>query len=278
MSSASSVCYQINIERPKTLNILVIGDIVGKPGRELVQELLPEIKKEYSIDVVIVNGENMAGGSGVTEKPLKELLASGVNVVTSGDHIWKKKETQTFIDNYPQLIRPANYPQGTPGRGSYLLELKTLNKPVGVVNVNGRIFMDPLDCPFKAVKREVEKLKERTNIIIVDMHAEATSEKVAMGWFLDGEVSCVFGTHTHVPTADERILPLGTAYITDVGMAGAHDSVIGREKNPVIERFLTQMPQKFDLATGDVRLNGAIISVDENTGKATGIERISIAE
>ncbi len=257
------------------MKILVIGDVVGKPGRKLVKELVPELKKELNIDVVIANGENMAGGSGVTEKCLKEILISGVDSVTSGDHIWKKHETQKFIRDYRQLIRPANYPPGVPGNSSYLITSYNLKIPVGVVNVQGRIFMQPIDCPFRAVQKEIDELKKQTPIIVVDFHAEATSEKVAMGWYLDGSVSAVFGTHTHVATADEKILQRGTAYITDIGMTGPIHSVIGRTKENVIDRFLTNMPKKFTLASEDLRLNGALIEVDEKTGKAISIERVS---
>jgi len=256
------------------MNILVVGDVVGKPGRTVITEFCKKKREELNIDAIIVNGENMSGGSGITKAAFEELLDSGVDVVTTGDHIWKKTETQRFINDFPQLVRPANYPIGSPGNGSYVFEVKGINKPVGVINLLGRVFMSPMDCPFLAVKRELEKLKRETNIIVVDFHAEATSEKVAMGWYLDGEVSLVFGTHTHVPTADETVLPKGTAYITDLGMTGPHDSVIGRDKAIIIERFITSLPKKYEVAKDDVRLNGALVSINEQTGKALKIERI----
>jgi len=255
------------------MNILVIGDIVGKPGRKAITELVPVIKDEFNIDVVIANGENTAGGSGVTEKTLSPLYSAGVDVVTTGDHIWRKKETAGFIDDYSNLLRPCNYPPGVKGKGSVIISVG--DKKIGVVNAIGRVFMQPIDCPFRAVKVEIEKLKKETNIIIFDFHAEATSEKVAMGWYLNGEVSAVVGTHTHVATADETILNKGTAYITDIGMTGSMDSVIGRKKEPVLQKFLTQVPARFDLAVDDVKLNGVIIEIDENSGKAVKIERIS---
>lgn len=251
------------------MKILLIGDIVGKPGRRIVKELLPIIKQKHNIDFIIANGENIAGGSGVTEKTLDELFYdAGVDVITTGDHIWKKRETQKFIDNYDNLVRPLNYPEGVPGKGS------VITNGIAVISLLGRIFMNPIDCPFRIVEKEIEKIKEKTNIIIIDFHAEATSEKIAMGWFLDGRVTAVVGTHTHVQTADERILNKGTAYITDMGMTGSMDSVIGRTKDAVIQKFLTQLPVKFEVATEDVRLNGVLIEIDEKSGKAVNIERI----
>lgn len=256
------------------MNILFIGDIVGKPGRRAIQECLPMLKQEKHIDVVLANGENAAGGFGVTPKIVKELIASDVDLLTSGNHIWDKKDILGFMDNQNSLLRPANYPYGVPGSGSTVLTRDGVS--LGVVNLSGRVFMDDIDCPFRAALREIEKIRAVTPIILVDFHAEATSEKEALGWFLDGQVSAVVGTHTHVQTADERILPQGTAYITDVGMTGAMDSVIGIEKAIAIERFLTGVPKKFEVARGDICLHGVIITVDNVSGQARAIERVRI--
>ncbi len=255
------------------MKVLVIGDTVGKPGRAVIKKWVPVLREEYSLDLVIVNGENIAAGSGLTPKTIHELLDASVDVITSGDHIFRKRELVQAIDDFPMLVRPVNYPKDMPGQGSMLFSVN--RKIVGVINALGRVFMKPVDCPFEAIGREVAALSERTPIIIVDFHAEATSEKVAMGWFLNGKVSAMFGTHTHVPTADERVLDGGTAYITDVGMTGAIDSVIGRNKEQVLQNFMTAMPVRFELAHGDVRLFGAIITIDDITGKAISIERIS---
>ncbi|MBN1404961.1 MAG: TIGR00282 family metallophosphoesterase [Candidatus Omnitrophica bacterium] len=258
------------------MNVLLIGDITGSPGREIVRRLLPRIKKTESIDFVIANAENVAGGSGITPGTADELFDSGVDVLTSGDHIWKQKEVLDIIETETRILRPANYPKSAPGAGCGVFTAANAVS-VGVINLLGRVFMQPVDCPFRAATECVEKIKEKTKIIFVDMHAEATSEKVALGWYLDGKVSCVFGTHTHVQTADEKILPRQSAYITDLGMTGPFDSVIGRKKEQVLERFLTQMPVRFQVAEGDVRLNGAIVSVDDKTGTATSIRRVQIA-
>lgn len=255
------------------MKILFIGDIVGSPGRKAAKELIPKIKKKEKIDFVIANGENAAGGSGITPRIAEELLGAGIDVITSGDHIWKRKEVTELLDEHPNILRPANYPAGAPGMGGYAAKAKN-GKYVGVINLVGRVFMESVECPFKQAKEEIEELKKKTNIIIIDMHAEATSEKVALGWYLDGEVSAIVGTHTHVPTADEAILPQGTAYITDVGMTGPHDSVIGRKKEQILARFLTQLPTRFEMAENDVRLNGAIVDVDDSTGKASSIKRV----
>jgi len=211
----------------------------------------------------------------VTREVVDELFGSSIDVLTSGNHIWDKKEVLEFIEEYPRLLRPANYPPDTPGRGITITETKDGTK-VGVINLAGRIFMPPADCPFRTVEHEVERLKKETSIIIVDFHAEATSEKIAMGWFVDGRVSAVLGTHTHVQTADERVLPRGTAYLTDVGMTGPFDSVIGTRKEIIIERFLHLMPNKFEVAKGDVRLHGALIEIDPTSGQAVAIERLSL--
>ena len=239
-----------------------------------VRELLPWIIEEHRIDFVVANCENAAAGFGVTADIVEELHASHIDVLTSGNHIWDKKEVMNFVDDYETLLRPANYPEGAPGRGSVVIPTPC-GLSVGVINLAGRIFMHPLDCPFRTAEREIEKLKKKTRIIIVDMHAEATSEKIAMGWFLDGRVTAVLGTHTHVQTADERILPGGTAYITDVGMTGPFDSVIGIRKESILQRFLLQIPNKFDVAKGDVRLQGVMVDMTSD-GRAIGLERLSV--
>ncbi|MBW2545008.1 MAG: TIGR00282 family metallophosphoesterase [Deltaproteobacteria bacterium] len=257
------------------MKVLFIGDIVGKPGRNAVSALLPGIVGQYGVDIVIANCENAAGGFGVTRKVVDELYHSEIDILTSGNHIWDKKEISSFIDDYETLLRPANYPEGTAGRGSVAIKTR-LGISLGVLNLEGRVFMRPLDCPFRVAEREIEKLKNETDIIIVDMHAEATSEKEALGWFLDGKVSAVLGTHTHVQTADERVLPGGTAYITDVGMTGAFDSVLGIKKEVALERFLTLLPNRYDVAKGDVRFQGALIDIDNKTGRSLSIERLSV--
>ncbi|MFH0732861.1 MAG: TIGR00282 family metallophosphoesterase [Candidatus Omnitrophota bacterium] len=258
------------------MNVLLIGDITGSPGREAVKALVPGLKKKEKIDFVIANAENAAGGSGVTPETCSELLDAGVNVLTSGDHIWKQKQVLEIIGTEKRLLRPGNYPEGAPGSGAGLYVAGDFL--VGVINVQGRVFMDHIDCPFKAAMRYATELSKKTKIILVDVHAEATSEKIAIGWYLDGLVSCVFGTHTHVQTADDKILPKGTAYITDLGMTGPFDSVIGRRKEQILERFITRMPVKFQVADSDVRLNGAIVDVDEKTGKARSIKRVQIGK
>jgi len=256
------------------MKVLFIGDIVGRPGRRAVHQLLPDIIKNNAIDLVVANGENAAAGFGVTREVIDELFNCQIDILTSGNHIWDKREVIDFIDEYPTLLRPANFPPQVPGRGSLLTTAGGIQ--VGIINLVGRIFMPPADCPFRTAEREIEALKGKTKIIIVDFHAEATSEKIALGWFLDGRVSAVIGTHTHVQTADERILPNGTAYITDAGMTGPFDSVIGTRKELVIERFLTMMPNKFDVAKGDIRLQGVIIDLDEHTGQARFITRLTL--
>lgn len=257
------------------MKILFLGDIVGKPGRIAVRELLPQIVSKYAIDFVIANCENAAAGFGVTREIVEELYENHIDVLTSGNHIWDKKEVMDFIHDYETLLRPANYPEGAPGFGSVVVPTVS-GIYVAVINLMGRIFMRPLDCPFKVAQSEIERLKRKTNIIIVDIHAEATSEKIAVGWFLDGQVSAVVGTHTHVQTADEKILPCGTAYITDVGMTGPFDSVIGMKKDAILERFLTHIPNKFDVAKNDIWLQGVIIDLDEKNGKSNTIQRISV--
>jgi 2',3'-cyclic-nucleotide 2'-phosphodiesterase len=259
------------------MNLLFIGDIVGRPGRELIRKGLRGLVDKHSIDLVIANAENSAAGFGVTKDIGDTLLDYGVDVMTSGNHIWDKKEVLDYIPTQPKLLRPANYPAGVPGRGSYVAQTGD-GRAVGVINVMGRVFMLNIDDPFQVVLKEIEAVRAKTKIIVVDFHAEATSEKVAMGWHLDGKVTLVVGTHTHVQTADERILPNGTAYLTDAGMTGPHDSIIGMEREPSLARFLNGMPSRFEPATGNPRLNGVIVSADDSTGRATKVTRISLSE
>jgi len=259
------------------MKILLVGDIVGKPGRELVRKGLRGLVAHHEIDLVIANAENSAAGFGVTKDIGDTLLESGVDVMTSGNHIWDKKEVIEYIRTEPRLLRPINYPAGVAGRGSYVAQTSD-GRAVGVINAMGRVFMTPIDDPFAGVLREVDAIRAKTRVIIVDFHAEATSEKVAMGWHLDGKVTAVIGTHTHVQTADQRILPNGTACLTDVGMTGPHDSIIGMEVEPSLSRFLTGMPTRFEPATGNPRLNAVVIEADEKTGRATAITRISHSE
>jgi len=256
------------------MRILFIGDIVGRPGRELVRQGVPALVSFHTIDLVIANAENAAAGFGITREIGDQLLDWGVDVMTSGNHIWDKKEALDYIGAESRLLRPANYPAGTPGNGAYLARSKD-GQTAGVINVMGRVFMPLVDDPFAVVLKEIEALKARARIIFVDFHGEATSEKVAMGWHLDGRVTAVVGTHTHVQTADERILPKGTAYLTDVGMTGPHDSVIGVETGAALGKFISGLPAKFDTATGNPRLNAVIVEADEKSGRATDIERLS---
>jgi len=259
------------------VRLLFIGDIVGKPGRELIRKGLRALIDTHEVDLVIANAENAANGFGVTRDIGDALLGWGVDVMTSGNHIWDKKEVIEYIAHEPRLLRPANYPAGVPGRGSYLAQTGD-GRAVGVINVMGRVFMLDIDNPFAVVLKEIEALRSRTRVIFVDVHAEATSEKIAMGWHLDGKVTAVVGTHTHVQTADERVLPLGTAYLTDVGMTGPHDSIIGMEREPSLARFLNAMPSRFEPATGNPRLNGVLIDADDKTGRASSITRLSLSE
>lgn len=256
------------------IRLLFIGDIVGKPGREMARRGVAALRAAHHVDLVIANGENAAAGFGITREIGDDLLDYGIDVLTSGNHVWDKKEAIEYIGAESRLLRPANYPAGVPGNGAYLARTES-GVSVGVLNLMGRVFMTPIDDPFATALREVEALRGRARIIFVDFHAEATSEKVAMGWHLDGKVTAVVGTHTHVQTADERILPKGTAYLTDVGMTGPHDSIIGVEIEPALGRFLNGMPARFETASGNPRLNGVIIEADEATGRATEIERIS---
>lgn len=255
------------------MRVLFIGDIVGEPGRRAIKEIMPKIVKREKIDFIVANGENAAGGSGITPMLVDELLGYGVDVITTGDHVWKRKEILDRITQDIRVLRPANYPRETPGFGSAVIQSRS-GVDVGVINLQGRVFMQSIECPFKTAKAEVEKIKNKARVIIVDIHAEATSEKMALGWFLDGMVSAIIGTHTHVQTADEKILPQGTAFLTDAGMTGPFDSVIGRKKEQILTRFITQMPTRFEMAEGDIQLHGAVIDVDEKTGKANSIKRV----
>jgi len=257
------------------LKILLIADIVGKLGRWATSQLLPDLRKNLDIDFVIANVENAAGGFGLTKEISQKIFSYGVDCQTSGNHIWDRSDIFPYLQEEPRLLRPANYPCEDPGKGSGTYSTKKGEK-VGVLNIQGRVFMKEIDCPFKVSLQEIEKIKSQTNIIIVDIHAEATSEKMALAWYLDGKVSAVIGTHTHVQTADETILPKGTAYLTDVGMVGPHESVIGIRKDDAIQRFLTQIPHKFRLGLEDIKFSAALIEIDSETGKASKIERLKI--
>ena len=255
------------------LTVLFLGDVVGEPGRNAVIARLPELKEQHGVDFVVVNGENAAGGRGITGKITIDLLRAGVSVVTTGDHIWDQKDILSFIETEPRLLRPVNYPPGAPGSGSIVLE--TAKGKVGVIDVQCRTFMQPiLENPFRAMDETVAKMREETANIIVDVHGETTSEKIAMGRFLDGKVSAVIGTHTHVQTADEQILPGGTAFLCDAGMCGPVNSILGRAIEPIMNRFVSNMPASFPVAAGEVRLHGALIEIDEKSGSAARIMRI----
>lgn len=256
--------------------LLFIGDIVGRPGREIVRRAVPALVAKHQIDLVIANVENAAAGFGVTPDIADDFISWGVQVMTGGNHTFDKKEILPYFADQPCLLRPANLPAGTPGRGTFLVRA-TNGVPVGVINGMGRVFMTAIDDPFRVLTNEVTAMKEHARLIFVDFHAEATSEKVAMGWHLDGKVTVVVGTHTHVQTADERVLPQGTAYITDVGMTGPHDSVIGVERSAIIQRFMTGLPQRFETATENPRLNGVLVKADEETGRALSIERLNLS-
>jgi 2',3'-cyclic-nucleotide 2'-phosphodiesterase len=255
------------------MKILFIGDTVGKAGRTIVHDNLKHLQRDYHVDLTILNCENAAAGFGVTPKIADEFFDWGVDVLTSGNHIWDKKEIMPYLNRHPRILRPANYPAQDPGRGLTMLKTRS-EEDVAVLNLQGRVFMPPTDDPFRVADTELAKIPPHIKVIFVDMHGEATSEKVAMGWYLDGRVSAVVGTHTHIPTADETLLPGGTAFITDVGMAGPFFSVIGVVKEDVIRRFLTSIPDKFESASQDARLNAVMVDVDSSTGKARSIERI----
>lgn len=251
----------------------MIGDIVGSPGRRAVEAIVAQLNEEYKLDLVIANGENAAGGSGITPRIARELFSFGIDIITSGDHIWKKREIIEIIDSESRLLRPANYPPKAPGKGQVVVKSRG-GVDIGVINLLGRVFMSPIDCPFEVARARVSELRKKASIIIVDIHAEATSEKLAMGWYLDGLVSAVLGSHTHVQTADERVLPNGTAYITDLGMTGPFDSILGRRVEQILERFITGMPTRFEMADHDIRLQGVILDIDPKSGRANSIERI----
>jgi metallophosphoesterase (TIGR00282 family) len=263
------------------VKLLFIGDIVGQPGRNAVKTLVPRLREQLALDFVVANGENSAGGSGITPKIANEIFGGGVDVITTGDHLWDQKEVMELLANEKRFLRPLNYPPGTPGQGSALFEVQNpkskVQSPISiaVLNAQGRTFMPDLDNPFPAARAEVERLRRQTKIIFVDFHAEATSEKIAFARMLDGQVSAVVGTHTHVQTADEQIFPGGTAYLTDAGFTGPYESVLGREIEPVLRRFLTNMPQRFEVAKNRVMLHGAVIEIDDATGKALKIQRVS---
>jgi len=258
------------------LTVLFLGDIVGEPGRNAVIARLPELKERHAIDFVVVNGENAAGGRGITGKITIDLLRAGVAVVTTGDHAWDQKDILSFIGTEPRLLRPVNYPAGAPGNGSIVLE--TAKAKIGVINVQCRTFMQPiLDNPFHAIETVVSKMRQETRNIIIDVHGETTSEKIAMGRFLDGKVSAVLGTHTHVQTADEQILPGGTAFLCDAGMCGPVNSILGRAVEPIMNRFVSNLPASFPVAAGEVRLRGAVVQIDEKTGHALKITRVDEA-
>jgi 2',3'-cyclic-nucleotide 2'-phosphodiesterase len=260
------------------MKLLFLGDIVGRPGRDLVRRHVRALASRHQADLVIANGENAAGGVGITRDNMLEILSAGVDVITTGNHVWDKRETLEFIGGEPRLLRPANYPDGTPGAGSYVATAKN-GVRVGVINVMGRVFMHAIDDPFRTSEREIARVRaDGAQVIFVDMHAETTSEKLALCYYLDGKVAAVIGTHTHVQTADERILPGGTACLTDAGMTGPHDGVIGMDKDAVIARFVTALPSRFETASGDPRLNGVVITIDQSTGHASQIQRLSLSE
>ena len=256
------------------MKILFIGDVVGRPGRRAIRELVPWLRQRHGLGAVIANAENVAGGSGITPETANELFSAGVDVITSGDHLWDQKEVSQLLESEPRFLRPVNYPAGVPGRGGQFFQLE--GQPgFAVVNVQGRVFMPALENPFLMAQAEVERVRRQTKIILVDIHAEATSEKIAMARFLEGRVSAVIGTHTHVQTADEQVFPGGTAFLCDAGFTGPHDSVLGREIAPVIKRFLTNAPQRFEVAASRILLQGAVVDIDPATGRALSIERIS---
>ena len=259
----------------KPLHILFIADIVGKPGLDVVAGLLPGLKKNLGVDMCIANGENVDGGKGMTEALSRQLFSLGIDVITGGNHTWNNAAFRQYLDESQRILRPLNYPPQAPGRGSVVF-MTPRQIPVAVLNLQGRTFMYPIDCPFRTGHEEIERLRQKASIILVDFHAEATAEKAALAWYLDGSVSAIIGTHTHVQTADERILPKGTAFITDVGMTGPHDSVIGMDAQVAIKRFTTVLPEKYRAATANIRLNGAMVEIDPQSGLATRISRVNI--
>lgn len=255
-----------------TFNVLFVADINGKTGRQAAAHMIKPLREQFEIDYVIANVENSAGGFGVTPEMSRKMFSYGINLQTSGNHIWDRVDILDFIVDEPRLLRPVNYPATAPGSGTYVDTIGSIR--IGVINLMGRVYMHNIDCPFQAAQREVQRLREKCHVIFVDFHAEATSEKQAMAYYLDGKVSAVVGTHTHVQTADEQVSARGTAYITDVGMTGPHDSIIGMEKGPSLGRFLTGMPKRFTTASDDVRLSGVVVRMDPESGRAVEIERI----
>jgi metallophosphoesterase (TIGR00282 family) len=256
------------------VNVLFIGDIVGEPGRRAIKELVPKLRRQHEVDIVIANGENSAGGSGITSSTARDIFDGGVDVITTGDHLFDQKEVMTLLQNEPRVLRPLNYPSGTVGHGSAVFRFEKL-PPIAVMNLQGRSFMPPIENPFTMARAEVERLRQQTHIIFIDMHAEATSEKIAIARMLDGQVSAVVGTHTHVQTGDEQVFPGGTAFLCDAGFTGPHESVLGREIQPIIQRFVTNLPQRFSVASERILLQGALIDIDANTGRSVSIKRIS---
>lgn len=254
------------------MRVLFVGDVIGRPGRRILRTILGDIIREEAVDLVIANGENSAGGFGLTMEVCQELLGSGVDVITMGNHTWDNREIFKVLETEPRVVRPANYPGGTPGEGYYLARTGK-GDPVGVVNLLGQVFLEPLACPFETADECIAALKQKTPVIIVDFHAEATSEKMALGWYLDGKVTAVIGTHTHIPTADSRILPQGTGYITDAGMTGPINSVLGIDPELVIRKFLTKRPVRFEIASGPLQLDGVLLDID-TAGKTTRIQSI----
>jgi metallophosphoesterase (TIGR00282 family) len=259
------------------LKLLFVGDVFGTPGRRVLKSGLKRLRQEHAPDLVVVNGENVAGGSGITPDTAEELFRCGADVITTGNHVWDKREIVPYLDRHPRLLRPANYPHPAPGPGVCVVEARD-GTPVAVVNLMGRVFMADVDDPFRALDAILREIGDQTRVVLVDFHAEATSEKMAFGWHVDGRVTAVVGTHTHVPTADERVLPGGTAYISDVGMTGPYDSVIGMDKAIVLERFLSQRPARFAPAEGDVRLAAVLIEASPVTGRASAIRRLMLRE
>jgi len=256
------------------LKVLFVGDVVGNPGRKTVKSVVPEMKRNMSIDYCIANCENSAGGSGITYAVAQELFKSGVDGITLGNHTWSKRDVIDFIDSESRMVRPANYPGDLPGKGATTIS-RDGKSPIGILNLLGRVYMDGVECPFRTADREVQYLKDFTKVVIIDMHAEATSEKNALAWYLDGRVSCVLGTHTHVQTADEKLLPCGTGYITDVGMTGPYEGILGVDREIIINKFLTFMPARFELAKGKSQFNAVLLEIDEKTGKTYKIHRIN---
>ena len=257
------------------MRILFVGDVVGRPGRRILKPAIAQLRAEHAPDLIVVNGENASRGAGLTRQAFDEIVRAGADVITTGNHVWDRKEIFGFIDDHPRLLRPANYPEPVPGNGVCILQAAD-GTPTAVVNILGRLFVGDYDDPFRTIDRILDELDGRVEVVLVDFHAEATSEKIAFGWHVDGRVSAVLGTHTHVPTADERVLPGGTAYITDVGMTGPHDSVIGVDKQAALERFLTQRPVRFFPASDDVRLSGVVLEVSPADGRAESIRRVEV--